>query len=177
MDAVGVMAMPPDFRYRDVFARGKPRHDGYDDFRIRHPGMPAGRRAKIFAPFDALRGFSEAVASKDVVYLEKTQLDIEAKEELGRRLNILHNLTYNGRMARANRPRVTVTFWEPCADEYSEFYGIKGLYATVTGICMNVEPGEEGTVLVDGRRIPAEHIVSLESPDGIFDREYEGGDE
>ena len=61
MSAIGVMAMPADFRYRDVFLKGKPQHDRYDLFRIKHPRMATGRRAKIFSPFDALKGFSEAV--------------------------------------------------------------------------------------------------------------------
>ena len=71
MSAIGVMAMPVNFRYREVFLRGKPRHDRCDPFRIRHPSMDRRKRAKIFAPFDALRGFSEAVASKDVLYEDR----------------------------------------------------------------------------------------------------------
>lgn len=63
MNTVGVMAMPVNFRYRDVFLKGRPRHDRYDPFRIRHPRMDRRKRAKIFAPFDALKGFSEAVAA------------------------------------------------------------------------------------------------------------------
>lgn len=64
---LGHMDMPPDFPYRDVLAKGRPRHDRLDPFRIRHPQMDPGRRAKLFAPFDALRGFSEAIrkAEKD----------------------------------------------------------------------------------------------------------------
>ena len=70
MRAVGVMEMPADFRYRDVFLRGKPVHDRFDPFRIRHPQMPAGRRAKIFAPFDALRGFSAAIMAEEQNHLQ-----------------------------------------------------------------------------------------------------------
>lgn len=63
MSAVGDMAMPVNFRYRDVFLKGRPQHDRYDPFRIRHPRMDRRKRAKIFAPFDALKGFSEAIAA------------------------------------------------------------------------------------------------------------------
>lgn len=59
---LGYMRMPPAFRYRDVFLKGKPRHSRLDAFRIRHPEMDHGRRAKIFAPFDALSGFDEEIA-------------------------------------------------------------------------------------------------------------------
>lgn len=65
MQGIGVMAMPADFRYREVFLKGQPQHSRYDPFRLRHPAMDLGRRAKIFAPFDALRGFSDALAAVD----------------------------------------------------------------------------------------------------------------
>ena len=41
------MEMPADFRYREVFLRGKPQHDRFDLFRARHPSMDVGRRAKM----------------------------------------------------------------------------------------------------------------------------------
>lgn len=62
MDSEGI-SMPPGFRYREIYAHGKPDHPGTDPFRAKHPGMDVGKRAKIFAPFDALRGFGEALLS------------------------------------------------------------------------------------------------------------------
>lgn len=103
MYAIGVMPMPAGFKYRDVFLKGKPRHDRYDSFRIRHPEMPPGKRAKLFAPFDALRGFDFAILMKNEIYTDKAGLSQEDQEELDRRFSILHNLTYNSRMARANK--------------------------------------------------------------------------
>ena len=47
------------FKYQDVLEKGKPVHEKMDEFLIRHPPMPLSRRAKIFAPFSALRGFEE----------------------------------------------------------------------------------------------------------------------
>ena len=64
MLAIGAMAMPADFSYREVFLRGKPKHEKLDPFSIRHPKMDVGHRAKIFAPFDALKGFDEALAAQ-----------------------------------------------------------------------------------------------------------------
>ena len=52
-------------RYQKVMCKGKPVHAPDDAFRARHPAMPLSRRAKIFAPFDALKGFREAIAAKD----------------------------------------------------------------------------------------------------------------
>ena len=61
MNAIGYMTMPSDFKYKNAFLAGRPKHARTDRFRIRHPEMDHGKRAKIFAPFDALRGFDEAI--------------------------------------------------------------------------------------------------------------------
>ena len=55
--------IPADFPYREVYLKGKPKHDRFDPCRIRHPAMDLVHRAKIFSPFDALRGFQEALAA------------------------------------------------------------------------------------------------------------------
>ena len=82
MTTVGAMQMPPDFRYRSVFLKGRPRHGEWDAFSLRHPAMDRGRRAKIFSPFDALKGFSEAVAAKDEIYVSRPEPGEEEREEL-----------------------------------------------------------------------------------------------
>ena len=64
MAGLGYCPMPEDFAYRDVLAKGRPRHQKTDPFGIRHPSMDPGKRAKIFAPFDALRGFSAAIMAE-----------------------------------------------------------------------------------------------------------------
>ena len=194
MDMIGLMPMPADFRYRDVFLKGKPRHDYNDPFLIRHPRMPAGRRAKIFAPFDALRGFNEAVAAKNVIYKEQIILSPEEQEELDRRFSILRGLTFNGRMARANRVQVSVTYYEACKDVNHEAYGSRGQYKTVTGICRNVDVEVTKTILLgvaraprtqeshaqrtemDGMRIPMGDIVKIEAPGKIFETRYDDYD-
>ena len=182
MYAIGVMPMPANFRYRDVFLKGKPRHDRYDSFRIRHPEMPAGKRAKLFAPFDALRGFDFAILMKNEVYTDRVIMSPEDREELDRRLSILHNLTYNSRIAKANRPQVAVTYYEPCSDINSEAYGSQGQYRTITGICRNVDAEVTKTILVcvaraprtemDEVRIPMEDILKIEALGDIFRKDW-----
>lgn len=49
-------------RYRKVLEKGKPKHEPYDDFYMKHPPMNLSRRAKIFSPFDALKGYDEKIA-------------------------------------------------------------------------------------------------------------------
>ena len=60
-----VLDIPASFRYRDVFLKGKPKHDKTDSFSIKHPAMDLGRRAKIFSPFDALKGFNDELAKSE----------------------------------------------------------------------------------------------------------------
>ena len=173
MYAIGIMPMPAGFKYREVFLKGKPRHDRYDSFRIRHPEMDPGKRAKLFAPFDALRGFDFAILMKNEIYTDKAGLSPEDQEELDRRFSILHNLTYNSRMARANRVRVTVTYYEACSDVNSEAYGTQGQYKMITGICLNVDAEVTKTILVDGMRIPMDDIRKIEAPGKLFETRWE----
>ena len=173
MYAIGEMSMPAGFRYRDVFLKGRPDHDRYDPFRIRHPQMDCGKRAKLFAPFDALRGFDFAILMKNELYTDKIFMGPEDKEELSRRLQILHNLTYNSRMARANKPLVTVTYYEPCGDENSEAYGSQGQYKIVTGTCWKVDTEETQSILINEMRIPLEDILKIESSGDIFKKDWD----
>ena len=172
MNGIGVMPMPVNFAYRDVFLKGKPRHDRLDPFRIRHPMMDTGHRAKIFSPFDALKGFNEAVAAKDVLYENRIELAPEDEEELSRRLVILHNLTFNSRMARMNRVQISVTYYEPCSDVNHDAYGERGQYKTITGICWNVDAEVEHTILVGNAKLPLEDVLKIESLGDIFRRDW-----
>ena len=159
--------VPLDFPYLTAIFQGPPEHD-HDDFSLRHPKMERGKRAKIFAPFDALDGYSAAIRSKDVEYTGRIELSEEDSEELSRRLDILHNLTRNGRMARANGVVVTVTYYVPCEDENSFAYGVQGLYNTAIGVCRKVDFEETNTITVGGETIPLDSIVSIEA-DKVFE--------
>lgn len=173
MSAIGVMAMPTDFRYREVFLKGKPQHDRCDPFRIRHPRMNTGHRAKIFAPFDALKGFNEAVSAKEVLYENRIALSPEDAAELDRRLTILHNLTYNSRMARANRVQVSVTYYQPCLDPNHDDYGLRGQYHTITGICWNVDAEVNRTITIDRMKLPLDDVLRIDALDDVFQIRWE----
>ena len=67
-----------EFRYKRVYEKGKPEHSPYDNFSIKHPSMDLSRRAKIFSPFDALKGFDEELASTQM-RVEESYLDIETE--------------------------------------------------------------------------------------------------
>ena len=172
---IGAMAMPANWGYTDVFIKGYPEHERFDSFRLKHPSMDYGRRAKIFSPFDALKGFSEAVAAKEVQYEFKRELDDYEKDELDRRLGILHGLTFNGRMARKNKVTATITYYIPCTDKDNFAYGYRGQYVTVDGVIWNVDSDVTHSLTIGNKRIRFDDIVGIESQhtingENIFER-------
>ena len=76
MSPIGYMRMPDDFRYRDIAVRGRPQHRRFDDFSIKHPPMDLTRRAKIFRPFDALKGFNDEIEDTELSF-ETNYSDLE----------------------------------------------------------------------------------------------------
>ena len=166
------MDIPIDFPYLSAILQGPPTHD-HDEFALRHPRMERGKRAKIFAPFDALDGYSDAVKSKNIEYTVKTELSDEEHDELARRLGILHKFTCNGRIARQNHIVVTVTYYVPCEDENNFSFGIRGLYKSVTGICWKVDFDETMSMTVDAEVIFLDSISSIEVDNNLFDTAWE----
>ena len=56
--------------YSDIFDKQRPIHDG-DAFEARHPKMSREARAKIFAPFAALKGFEEAIEETNSNFVQQ----------------------------------------------------------------------------------------------------------
>ena len=157
--------LPSGFKYADAFLSGRPRHGKWDDFSLQHPKMDRRRRAKIFAPFDALDGYSDSIDSKNVEYVERIELEEEERMELNRRLQILRLLTYNGRLARENHVLVSVRYFTPCTDESRFAWQMLGRYVTVTGICRKVDPDEAGVIRIDEAAIPLADIAGITASD------------
>ncbi len=164
--------MPKNFRYRDAFLKGRPRHEKYDAFWMKHPPMDIGHRAKIFAPFAALKGYDTAVASKEVLYEDRSDLDKDDPEALEHKLQILHNLTFNSRMARENHVKVSVTYYEPCKDVNHEDYGIRGQSHIVSGICWNVDIEVSRTITIDRTRISLDNVLKISGSDDLFKEDW-----
>ena len=159
---VGYMPMPAGFAFKNLFERGRPRHDRSDPFRVRYPQMPLSRRAKIFAPFDALVGFDEAIASKEVTYEPRRYLSDQERERLDGRLQKLARLTFRAKtpQGRKRRPVVSVTYFVPCTDRNNFAYGVEGTYRTVTGILRNID---SFSITVDGQSISLEDVSDITS--------------
>jgi len=153
-------------RYGNIIFLDRPVHDG-DLFSRRHPAMTRLNRAKIFAPFAALVGFDERVRRKEIRYVAKVELDADEEWELNRRLLILHELTANSKLARANAVVVKVEYFAVCTDSENDAYMEKGQYLTVSGRVVRVDPHQqELTLSVDGAKqvIPFIDIYQITDP-------------
>lgn len=135
---IGYMEMPANFKYKEVYLRGRPRHEKYDDFWRKHPPMSASRWSKIYNPFAALEGFDECINSKKVLYETRRELSEYDLDNLNEQLQILHSLTFNGKAARENRPAVVIEYFHPCTDRNSEWYGTGGTYKTISGTVLRI---------------------------------------
>ena len=158
---------PPHFRYKDVLARGKPTHKKSDTFSIKHPSMDLEKRAKIFSPFDALKGFNEAIASKDIIYEDRRVLSDEDIRHLNHAIGMLYNLTKTRQLAMENHVAVSVTYFAPCKDSDNEAFMVRGRYQTLSGILQKVDPFHAKNIIIDGIEVRLSDILSIESQ--VFD--------
>ena len=161
---IGYMPMPADFPYRKVMQMGRPKHDRYSEFGIRHPSMPCSRRAKIFAPFDALKWFDERISAKEVLYEQKRQLSQSEKRELNRKLSLLCRLAGRQKTQKKSPLLVTVTYFSPCKDVENDAYGSGGTYRELTGKVTHVDPVLDKTITIDGQVIALEDIIKISEP-------------
>ena len=165
MDNPKNITIPKGFRYSEVLHRGKPVHEKFDSFSVKHPSMPLEKRAKIFSPFDALKGFNEAISSKDVIYEYRKTLSDEELRILDQKLCLLRQLTINSKAARAGSIPVEITYFHPLEDP--DMQGEKGSYLTNNGILKKVDDLSRMLILSDDTRIPINEIISINS--AVFD--------
>ena len=125
------------------------------------PRMPRQNRAKIFAPYQALKGFSETIHAKDTVYVRRVELAEYVQERLDRKLRQLRRWD-----------TVTVTWFQP--KEGGDDPDI-GQYVTTTGVVERADPVFR-ILLLGKQKIPMEDIAGLrgEHLDGISEWELAG---
>ena len=134
--------------------------------------MECRKRAKIFSPFAALKGFEEAVAAQEILYIDRPELSDEDREEIGRRLHILCSLTRSSRVARENQVKVQIAYFVSCADPNHPAYRHGGQRVTLKGICSGVDASVSRSITVDGKVIRFRDILAIDG-DGIFDVGWE----
>ena len=148
-------------KYPRAFHGCRPQHALWDDFSVRHPKMPLERRAKIFSPFDALRGFNLAIEDKLRLYVDKRELSEEEQQRLNEALTRLCALTRSRKMTRDRPVRATVTFFVPCQDENCGAYGCRGSYETVCGTVRKVDPLLTRTILIVDRTVDFPDLAEI----------------
>ena len=154
--------IPKGFRYSEVLRRGKPVHEKFDSFSIKHPSMPLEKRAKIFSPFDALKGFNEAISAKDVIYEYRKTLSDDDIRILDQKLCLLRQLTINRKTSTACNVPVEVTYFHLLEDP--DMQEEQGNYLTDSGILRKVDDYSRMLILNDDTRIPIDDIISINSP-------------
>lgn len=160
---IGVMPQPTDFKYARIAERGRPVHNG-DYFSIRHPHMSCARRAKIFAPFAALRGFDFEILCKDVRYEEKRELTLQQSEALNDTLHFLHNAARNRHMVVCSPVTITVEYYIPCSDVHHEDYRKKGSYILQSGVLQYVDEITK-TIRIDDTVIAFANLYRISFPE------------
>lgn len=104
--------------------------------------MPRQNRAKLFHPYDALKGFEETVHAKDAVYVRQAELADDAQERLDRKLRSLN---------RGNR--VTVIRFQAKSGEYGQYVSVTGTVSRIDTI--------HGTVIIGNQAIPFRDIAEI----------------
>ena len=134
-------------RYEKLLASERPVHD-QDAFAAKHPPMPREKRAKLFAPFDALTGYNEALDEQEVVWQERAELGEAQRQELDDKLQRLWRLYKERKLGGKwafEPPRVTVTYFEEAPEQ-----GGRGLYRTVTGAVVKIDLTHRVLMLREG---------------------------
>ena len=89
------------------------------------PRMPRQNRAKIFAPYDALKGFEETVHARETVYVPQVQLSEYAQECLDRKLRLVER-----------NDTITVVWFQPRPDVTVPGFG---QYLTTTDTVVRID--------------------------------------
>lgn len=111
------------------------------------PRMPRLNRAKLFAPYDALKPFEATVHAKDIVYTRRVELSEYAQECLDQRL---------GKADRGDS--VTVTWFRarsPGSDDDT------GQYVTAAGTITRIDRVFR-VLYLDKAAIPVKDILDLQ---------------
>lgn len=105
--------------------------------RNKYPKMDRKNRAKQFMPFDALKGFREALAEKEQVIVPKRELSEEQKAELNEKLQQIDR-----------REIVTVEYFR------------NGAYLKINGMVSKIDYGNRVVTIVE-TEIPFEDLIDL----------------
>ncbi|MGI6012357.1 MAG: hypothetical protein ACOX8H_12825 [Ruminococcus sp.] len=125
-------------KYKDIIHRKRP---DTEESKIRHPRMPVSDRAKIFAPFSALKGYGKVIQNhQQEIFLSSRPLLAEDEQEiLARRLAALKK----GR-------EITITFFQEDPD------------ASPLGFCRTLSGRLDSVNVTDKALILKDNIIHFE---------------
>ena len=153
-------------KYAAIIHTPRPVHR-QDEFAFRHPPMERRKRAKLFAAFDALAGYDEALAEQEIIYEERELLSEDRLAELDEKLNQLWqayqesraHVKYLGESELPDRfdaPVVTVRYFEEAPGQAG-----RGQYHTVTGRVVKLDLTHGDMLLEEDRASTCEDIRML----------------
>ena len=122
---------------------------------IKHPRMMIEDRAKIFAPFAALKGYEEAIEAKQKIIVPRIELSEESKEYLDLQLGKMERLLISGQ-----HPIVTVVYFQK--DKLSIEDG--GEYVRFTGMVAKLDQTSRILQIVE-KRLYLDDIYEIEGED------------
>ncbi len=125
--------------------------------KIKHPRMSKEDRAKIFAPFAALKGYEDAIALKQKIVVPRIELSEEAKEYLDIQLAKIERL-----LAKGQHPVITVIFFQREKDKV--YIEDSGEYIQFTGMVAKLDLTSRILQIVE-KRLRLDDIYGIESED------------
>jgi hypothetical protein len=126
---------------------------------IKHPRMSIEDRAKIFAPFAALKGYEEAIIAKQKIVVPRIELSEESKEYLDLQLGKIEQF-----LTKEQHPIITIVYFHK--DKESNKEG--GEYIQFTGMVAKFDLTSRILQIVE-KRFRLEDIYSIEGEelDGV----------
>ncbi|MDF2487072.1 MAG: hypothetical protein K0R46_3240 [Herbinix sp.] len=122
---------------------------------IKHPRMQVEDRAKIFAPFAALKGYEEAIAGKQKIVVPRIEMSEEAKEYLDLQMGKIEGMLLSGL-----HPIITVVYYQE--DKVSNEAG--GVYIRFTGMVVKFDQTSRILQIVE-KRLRLDDIYGIEGED------------
>ena len=146
--------------YHAIRQEHRPLHDG-DAFSVRHPKMDITKRAKLFMPFDALRGFDAAIdiAKSSAVLVRRRDLDEGETAALDKKLRRLSGLFQACRRHHRTMTVSATHFVEKAKDGNG---APLGAYEAVRGDLTALNPVHQYLV-IDSVRIAFSDIGTIEA--------------
>lgn len=150
--------------YQELKGMHRPQHV-CDTFSRQHPKMARGKRAKLFAPFDALSGFDETMDAETIYTVHPAELSEDMKKELDEKLTSLikqYDRLPKRRSDRQGLLPVSVLYFEEDTEQtLLKNDGVRGNYRWINGDLLDIDPIDK-TINLGGRNLDINRIYAIE---------------